>query len=417
MDKIRAVFTDLDGTVLRNDKTISERTMKAIRAFREEGGIWAVASARPERAISAMYKEFTEADALITLNGARIRFGDTVISNGFSRDAAVKALSAVLSHDDLIVVLETSKGIFGNIEIPEWDTPAVPDLLSLLQEVDLYKILIAGKEHKLFSVTIPAEPLCPSDQIPERIKGILSENGLSEDAYFTVAEGWLFQIMSTSATKWSGVKKLLEREGIPVSEAAYFGDDHDDVESIRNIGYGVAMGNAIEEVKNVADTVTGTNEEDGVAKILDRITGSGKEEGEKPMLYYRVHTADIAYITQQPRGIFTAVWKLVEAKLLTEEEEKEYWKNRVYFEEILPVPPFYEQGNPDNATTWFKDTEEGNGIWQQMDFYRNMCRKYGVKLYRTECTELPGEVIYEDAFQIAIKNTKEDIKTVTTEVV
>ena len=135
------------------------------------------------------------------------------------------------------------------------------------------------------------------------------------------------------------------------------------------------------------------------------------------MLYYRVHTADIAYITQQPRGIFTAVWKLVEAKLLTEEEEKEYWKNRVYFEEILPVPPFYEQGNPDNATTWFKDTEEGNGIWQQMDFYRNMCRKYGVKLYRTECTELLGEVIYEDAFQIAIKNTKEDIKTVTTEVV
>ena len=164
MDRIRAVFTDLDGTVLRNDKTISDRTMNAIRAFREKGGIWAVASARPERAISAMYKEFTEADALITLNGARIKFGDTIISNGFSSDSAAKALSAVLSHDDLIVVLETSKGIFGNIEIPEWDTPKVPDLLSLLKEVDLYKILIAGKEHKLSSVTIPTEPLCPSEE-------------------------------------------------------------------------------------------------------------------------------------------------------------------------------------------------------------------------------------------------------------
>ncbi len=241
MDRIRAVFTDLDGTVLRNDKTISDRTMQAIRAFREKGGIWAVASARPERAISAMYKEFTEADALITLNGARIKFGDTVISNGFSSDSAAKALSAVLSQDDLIVVLETSKGIFGNIEIPEWNTPKVPDLLSLLKEVDLYKILIAGKEHKLSSVTIPTEPLCPSEEIPDRIRKILSENGLSEDAYFTVAE------------------------------AVYFGDDHDDVESIRNIGYGVAMGNAIEEVKNVADMVTGTNEEDGVAQILEKI--------------------------------------------------------------------------------------------------------------------------------------------------
>ena len=271
MDRIRAVFTDLDGTVLRNDKTISDRTMNAIRAFREKGGIWAVASARPERAISAMYKEFTEADALITLNGARIKFGDTIISNGISSDSAAKALSAVLSHDDLIVVLETSKGIFGNIEIPEWDTPKVPDLLSLLKEVDLYKILIAGKEHKLSSVTIPTEPLCPSEEIPDRIRKILSENGLSEDAYFTVAEGWLFQIMSTSATKWNGVRRLLEREGIDVSEAVYFGDDHDDVESIRNIGYGVAMGNAIEEVKNVADTVTATNEEDGVAQILEKI--------------------------------------------------------------------------------------------------------------------------------------------------
>ncbi len=77
--------------------------------------------------------------------------------------------------------------------------------------------------------------------------------------------------MSTSATKWNGVRRLLEREGIDVSEAVYFGDDHDDVESIRNIGYGVAMGNAIEEVKNVADTVTATNEEDGVAQILEKI--------------------------------------------------------------------------------------------------------------------------------------------------
>ncbi|MBO4639688.1 MAG: hypothetical protein J5710_08035 [Treponema sp.] len=38
------------------------------------------------------------------------------------------------------------------------------------------------------------------------------------------------------------------------------------------------------------------------------------------MTYYRIHTADIAYITQQPRGIFTAIWKLVEAKILPEEE-------------------------------------------------------------------------------------------------
>ena len=83
------------------------------------------------------------------------------------------------------------------------------------------------------------------------------------------------------------------------------------------------------------------------------------------MKYFRVHEADIAYITQQPRGIFTVVGKLVDNKVTTEEEAAEYWKNREYFERVLPVPPFYEQGNPDRAVTWFKDTTEGKSIYEE----------------------------------------------------
>ena len=126
------------------------------------------------------------------------------------------------------------------------------------------------------------------------------------------------------------------------------------------------------------------------------------------MTYFRIHTADIAYITQQPRGLFTAIGKLVNEKKLTEEETAEYWKNREYFEKVLPVPPFYEKGNPDKAITWFKDTSQGNDIYRQMTFYRTMAKKYGLKLYISQCTELPGEVIYEDDFQIAVKNQRAD---------
>lgn len=132
------------------------------------------------------------------------------------------------------------------------------------------------------------------------------------------------------------------------------------------------------------------------------------------MRYYRIHTADIAYITQQPRGIFTAIGKLVDAGILSEEETAEYWKNRAYFEKVLPVPPFYEEGNPDKAITWFKDTLEGNRIYSEMTFYREMARKYGTQLYMSECDEIPGEIIYEDEFQIAIKNQRTDI-SITTE--
>lgn len=131
------------------------------------------------------------------------------------------------------------------------------------------------------------------------------------------------------------------------------------------------------------------------------------------MKYFRVHTADIAYITQQPRGIFTAIAKLADANILTEEETKEYWKQREYFERVLPVPAFYDQGNPDRAITWFKNTEEGNRIYEQMAFYREMASKYGLKLYRSECNELPGELVYEDDYQIAVKKSKMDISVIT----
>lgn len=134
------------------------------------------------------------------------------------------------------------------------------------------------------------------------------------------------------------------------------------------------------------------------------------------MRYYRVHTADIAYITQQPRGIFAAIGKLVDAKILSEEETAEYWKNREYFEKVLPVPPFYNEGNPDKATTWFKNTEQGNRIYVEMTFYREMAKKYGMQLYMSECEEVPGDVIYEDEFQIAIKNPISDVSVTIKEI-
>ena len=50
-----------------------------------------------------------------------------------------------------------------------------------------------------------------------------------------------------------------------------------------------------------------------------------------------------------------------------------------------------------------------------MTFYREMCNKYGIKLYVSECDEIPGELIYEDEFQIAVKNQPEDAVIITKE--
>lgn len=86
----------------------------------------------------------------------------------------------------------------------------------------------------------------------------------------TVADGKLIQIMSTAATKWNGIKAMLETVGVDRSGAIYFGDDNDDIEPIKNCGTGVAVSNAVDEVLEAADHITESNDMDGVARYIEK---------------------------------------------------------------------------------------------------------------------------------------------------
>ena len=77
------------------------------------------------------------------------------------------------------------------------------------------------------------------------------------------------QMMSTSATKWNGIKAMLEICGCAPDETVYFGDDQDDIEPVKMCGMGVAVSNGIDGVKRVADYIAEANDADGVAKFLE----------------------------------------------------------------------------------------------------------------------------------------------------
>ena len=77
------------------------------------------------------------------------------------------------------------------------------------------------------------------------------------------------QIMNTTATKWNGIKTMLDICNCSPDETVYFGDDQDDIEPIKRCGQGVAVSNGIEEVKAAADYVTDSNDADGVAKFIE----------------------------------------------------------------------------------------------------------------------------------------------------
>lgn len=245
---MKAIITDLDRTLLRTDKTVSEYTYSVLKKCHEKGIILMAATARPERAVFT-YRAQIGFEAMTTLNGVRIVLPHSIIENGISPSSAETILQKVVMMTDLVLSMETGNGIYANVPIPEWNAAVFHEFPALPTKSVIYKILLSSNE----------KDICPE-----------VERALTSDTYMTVAEGKLIQIMDREATKWNGIKTMLEAVCIDAKDAVYFGDDNDDIEAIKNCGVGVAVSNAIDEVLAAADFVTEGNDTDGVARYLEK---------------------------------------------------------------------------------------------------------------------------------------------------
>ncbi len=247
MDQLpyRAVIVDLDRTLLRTDKSVSEYTLNVLKNWQASGARMFAATARPERAI-ASYREMIGFDAVTTLNGARTITPEAVFEEPVSRSGAELVLKQWCAVSGMVVSVETEDGLYANTDIPVWTPTVVGDLRTLPREKKIYKILASHP-----------------DISPDRIALVLPD-----DAYSTIVDRKLVQVMARTATKWNGVRRMLDACGIDPAQAVFFGDDNDDIEPIRRCGCGVAVANALEQVREAADYVTKSNDEDGVAVFL-----------------------------------------------------------------------------------------------------------------------------------------------------
>jgi len=245
--EMKAIITDLDRTLLRSDRTISSYTQNILQKCREAGMYIAVATARPEKSITAYQKQIGF-DAIATLNGAKIFIGDTVIENPIPQADAEEILARLMAIPDIMISVETGDGLFSSVDRPEWKAKFFPDFPKLPTEKPLYKILVS-REKALSLRDI--------------------EDVLTKDTYCTAANRNLFQIMSRKATKWSGICTMLKHFGVSEENVVYFGDDEDDLVPIKKCGIGVAVANAYPDILSAADCIAESNDEDGVARFIE----------------------------------------------------------------------------------------------------------------------------------------------------
>ena len=248
---IRILVLDLDNTLLRSDKTLSERSAVALNSCRQKGIRIIFASARPLRDIVPYNAVFTP-DAIVFHTGAGICENNrTVMSNAIPPDDGNAILQDLLNrYPTSLLSAEIGDRLYANFDaktIWPFTQYTLNDLSRPFHE-PFYKII-------------------SSIQSPEQFSEI--NHLLPSTAYARIAENRLILIMSTAAAKLSAVKQLCERWDIPLKNTAAFGDDHIDLDILTHCGVGVAVANAIPEALEAADHVTTSNNEDGVALWLE----------------------------------------------------------------------------------------------------------------------------------------------------
>ena len=246
---IKAIVVDLDRTLLHTDKSISSYTIAVLEACRNRGMQIMVATARPLRT-TIPYCAKIPFDAMVVSNGARIICGDRRTEYGIDIACAERLLHALQNHPALRITVENGDRAYSNLKIEDYETIITENLADVANAEGVLKILVHLDQEDTLEIV---------------------KQELTDDLYYTIANGYLLQIMNKSATKWNGIRAMLKIANCSPEEAVYFGDDHDDVEPIRLCGTGVAVSNGIEEVKAVADYIAQSNDDDGVARFIEEM--------------------------------------------------------------------------------------------------------------------------------------------------
>ena len=262
---------DLDGTVLRRDLEITERTVSAVGRLRELG----------VRVLVATGRHFEGARE----HAARLGFGgrDPVICYGGSMvrrmDASETLLLRIVPREPAAEVLEwaAARSLHARIFLdgrivtgPE--TPAVVQYMRRRDEPNVSVVddavswlLSSGEEPiKLVIVDSP-------DGVEEWLEEARTE--FAGSLFVTRSLPHYVEISSLKGTKSSALEFMCGYWGVDPSRVVAFGDADNDVDMLRFAGLGVAVGGMSDEVREAADAVVPPVTEDGVALYLEKILG------------------------------------------------------------------------------------------------------------------------------------------------
>jgi hydroxymethylpyrimidine pyrophosphatase-like HAD family hydrolase len=268
----RLIATDLDGTLLRDDKTVSDRTVAALAAAEAAGIAVFFVTGRPPRWMDVVREHVHGHGLAICGNGAVVvdlRTDTPVRVRPLPRAVAldvVRELRAAAPGTSFAV--EFTDGISYEPEYPRF--PLDPGTLLAPAEklLDEDGVRAGGDESAAPVVKLLAHH---HDLTPDGFLALARTIGGDRAAFTRSSPSALVEVSGFGVSKASTLALCCAERGISTDEVVAFGDMPNDLEMLTWAGTSYAMGNAHPDVIAAASARTLTNEEDGVAAVIEEI--------------------------------------------------------------------------------------------------------------------------------------------------
>ena len=244
----KLIAIDMDGTLLQEDKTISNETKEAIAEAQKKGVKVILASGRPLVGMTKYLEELdmlSEEDYVLSFNGS-------LVQNTKTHEIIKKN---TLKGKDLIELYEIAKKVGVNIH-------AFSNKGCITPKMSKYSLL-EGRINDIPVVEMDYREIKEEEEIikimmidePEVLEGAIRK--LPKELYekYTIVKSapYFLEFLNKYSSKGVGVKALSDHLGIKKEQIICIGDAGNDLDMIKFAGLGVAMGNAFEEVKAAAD--------------------------------------------------------------------------------------------------------------------------------------------------------------------
>jgi Cof subfamily protein (haloacid dehalogenase superfamily) len=266
---IRLLIADVDGTLVTQQKILTERARQAVQALHKAGVAFAITSGRPPRGMSMLIEPLELKTPIAAFNGGMFVRADLGIieQHALPSDVPPQVIKTIEDHKLDVWVYRGNDWYVRqrhgpHVDREEWTVKFPPTVVKNFDGVldNVVKIVGVSDDHD-------AVARCETD----------ARHQFGDHVSAARSQPYYLDVTHPKANKGEVVRRLSEMLKIPTEQIATIGDMPNDVLMFALSGLSIAMGNASPEVQRAARRVTASNEEEGFAIAMERfILGTGQ---------------------------------------------------------------------------------------------------------------------------------------------